>query len=262
MSEKFTAVAINGSPHQGFGNTGQMVAMLRTALASQGCELEEIFLSDLHIEYCTGCAMCLTKGSCWISDDHRALVQKLISADSIILASPVYFFHVTAQMKTFVDRSLGFGHRPLGTWKPGLAVSVSAGCGETSTAQYLGHVMRSFGAYCVGHLTAIAVAPGQFLGKEAVEIRASDLSRDLAAAVAEKRRYPATDRDLDFWRFIGGLAKQNQELMKADHDHWEKLGLYDSFEAYVDQQYSVPTATPETMKQWLKELIRRKRASS
>ncbi len=262
MTGKFTAVAINGSPHQSMGNTGQTVAMLRAALATHGCDLEEIFLSDFHIEYCTGCAMCLMKGNCWISDDHRALVQRLVSADTIILASPVYFFHVTAQMKTFIDRSLGFGHRPLGTWKPGLAVSVSAGSGETATAAYLGHVMRTFGAYCVGHLTAIAVAPGQFLGKEAVEMRAGDLARDLAAAVTEKRRYPASDRDLDFWRFIGGLAKQNQELMKADHEHWEKSGLYNSFESYVGQEYSPPSVTPETMKQWLKELIKRKKASA
>ena len=62
---------------------------------------------------------------------------ELLEAEGIILASPVYFRHVTGQMKTFFDRSLALGHKPRPTWKPGLAISVSAGLGETDTADYL-----------------------------------------------------------------------------------------------------------------------------
>ncbi len=185
MTEPYRVVAINGSPHEGFGNTSQMLAMLGKNLSRAGLELEEIFLSQHQIGFCTGCATCLETGACWVRDDYNSVVRSVLEADAVILASPVYFFNVTAQMKTFLDRSLGYGHRPRQDWKPGLALSVSAGHGETWVADYLGRVMRAFGAFPVGKLTAIAVGPGEFLGREAVEARAADLARDLAQAVKE-----------------------------------------------------------------------------
>jgi multimeric flavodoxin WrbA/putative sterol carrier protein len=238
MTEPYRVVAINGSPHEGFGNTTQMLAMLRQNLSPEGLELEEIFLSRHEIGFCTGCATCLETDSCWVRDDYRAVVEKVLEADAVILASPVYFFNVTAQMKTFLDRSLGYGHRPRRDWKPGLAVSVSAGYGETWVADYLGQVLRAFGAFPVGKLTAIAVGPGEFLGREAVAARAADLAKELARAVKERRRYPPTDQDLGFWHFMSHLIQEHRDFMVADYEHWQELGLFKSFEAYVGQTRS------------------------
>ena len=240
MTEHYRVVAVNGSPHEGFGNTSQMLAMLGENLSREGLELEEIFLSQYQIGFCTGCATCLESGSCWVRDDYNSVVRTVLEADAVILASPVYIFNVTAQMKTFLDRSLGYGHRPRGDWKPGLALSVSAGHGETWAADYLGQVLRLFGAFPVGKFTAIAVGPGEFLGKEAVEARAADLARDLARAVKEGRRYPPTDQDLRYWHFMGNLIQENREFMVADYDHWQELGLFKSFETYVGQTRSEP----------------------
>jgi multimeric flavodoxin WrbA/putative sterol carrier protein len=240
MNDHYQVVAINGSPHEGFGNTSQMLAMLGNNLSREGLALEEIFLSQHQIGFCTGCATCLETGACWVRDDYKSVVRTVMEADAVILASPVYFFNVTAQMKTFLDRSLGYGHRPRGDWKPGLALSVSAGHGETWVADYLGHVMRAFGVFPVGKLTAIAVGPGEFLGREAVESRAADLARDLAQAVKEKRRYPATDQDLVYWQFMSNLIKENRDFMVADYEHWQELGLFKSFETYVGQTRSRP----------------------
>jgi len=136
MFEKPTIVAVNGSPHAGIGNTALMIDRLQPTLAEEGFELEVIDLAGKNVEYCTGCAFCMDKGRCWIDDDHRKILEKLLFADGVILASPVYFLHVTGQMKTSLDRSLAFGHKPRTTWKPGLAISVSAGLGETETANF------------------------------------------------------------------------------------------------------------------------------
>jgi multimeric flavodoxin WrbA/putative sterol carrier protein len=255
MSKPKKAVAINGSPHAGLGNTSQMLAMLREHVEKEGFEFEEIFLSQHKIVYCIGCAVCIEKGSCWIRDDYKSLSRKVLEAHAIILASPVYFFNVTAQMKTFLDRSLTYGHKPRRTWKPGLAVSVSAGSGETSVAEYLKYVMRTYGAFPVGALTAIAVGPGEFVGKEAVETRAADLARDLVKAVEEGRRYPATDLDLRFWQFMGYLVSENREFMKSDYEHWQKMGLYDGFEAYVGQTPAPPSMDPGVREAWIEEMM-------
>jgi multimeric flavodoxin WrbA/putative sterol carrier protein len=243
MTETYQVVAINGSPHEGFGNTSQMLAMLGENLSREGLELEEIFLSQHQIGFCTGCATCLETGGCWVRDDYKSVVRSVLEADAVILASPVYFFNVTAQMKTFLDRSLGYGHRPRRGWKPGLALSVSAGHGETWVADYLGQVLRAFGAFAVGKFTAIAVGPGEFLGREAVEARAADLARDLVQAVKEKRRYPPTDQDLHYWQFMSNLIKENRGFMAADYEHWQEAGLFKNFEAYVGQSRSRPSAT-------------------
>lgn len=255
MTEQYRVVAVNGSPHEGFGNTSQMLAMLGENLSREGLELEEIFLSQYQIGFCTGCATCLETGDCWVRDDYKSVVRPVLEADAVILASPVYIFNITAQMKTFLDRSLGYGHRPRGTWKPGLALSVSAGYGETWAADYLGRVLRFFGAFPVGKFTAIAVGPGEFLGREAVEARAADLARDLAQALKEGRRYPPTDQDLAYWQFMSNLVKDNRDFMAADYEHWQELNLFKSFEAYVGQSRSRPSGIPDVRETFVKHRL-------
>jgi multimeric flavodoxin WrbA len=261
MSTKPIIVALNGSPHAGVGNTALMIEMLRPTLAEKGFDLEVIHLAGKNIEYCTGCAFCMEKGRCWIDDDHQEITTRLLAADGIILASPVYFFNVTGQMKTFLDRSLSFGHKPRSTWKPGLAISVSAGMGETDTANYLAFLLRTFGAFSVGTLTAMATQPGGFLGKEAVEARAVDLARDLARAIRENRRYPATDRDLRFYQFMGSLVKsQKDTAMKDDDKHWQEHGFYDSFEKYIQQTTAAVPFDSSRRNAWIKGMIEEQKA--
>jgi len=256
MSENPTIVAVNGSPHAGVGNTSMMIEMLRGPLAAEGFNLEIINLCEKEIDYCYGCGFCLEKGKCWIEDDHRAIANQLLSADGIILGSPVYVLHVTGQMKTFLDRSLAYGHKPRPTWKPGLAVSVSAGLGETQTAEYLAGVLRVYGAFAVGKLTALAVGPGEFIGRDAVEARAQELAHDLARAIKEKRRRPASDMDLRFYQFMGDLVKRHKDrVMKHDYKHWQENGYYNGFESYIQQTTAKISDNPKARDAWIKELI-------
>lgn len=259
MPERPLVVALNGSPHGGMGNSGQLIEMLRPVLEEQGLELEVMELAGLEIGYCIGCAQCLRGGKCWQQDDHQRVMDRLLAAAAVVLASPVYFGQVTAQMKTFIDRSLGYGHRPRGSWKPGLAISVSAGMGEIQVAEYLGGILKVAGAFPVGRLTAIATSPGAFLGEEAVRARAADLARDLARAVKEKRRYPATENDLLYYLFIGSLVQREKKFFRADYRHWQEKGLFEGFESYVQQRYSAPRHDEAMYRAWLEETIRRQR---
>jgi multimeric flavodoxin WrbA/putative sterol carrier protein len=230
--------------------------MLRNPLANEGFDLQAINLADHEVEYCTGCGFCMEKGKCWIDDDHRGIVSKLLAADGIILACPVYFFNVTAQMKAFIDRSLAYGHKPRPTWKPGLAISVSAGMGESQVVEYLANMLRPFGAFSTGTLTAIATSPGGFLGKEHVEARASDLAGDLVRAIREKRRYPATDMDLRFYQFMGSLVKEHKDtIMKHDYQHWQELGLYEGFENYIQQKSADVPFDSKVRDAWIQNMI-------
>lgn len=256
MTDQRTIVAVNGSPHAGIGNTSMIIEMLRNPLAEHGFDLQNINLTEHEIEFCTGCGFCMEKGNCWIDDDHRGIAKRLLAADGIILASPVYFLNVTAQMKAFIDRSLAYGHKPQTTWKPGLAISVSAGLGETKIAQYLAEMLRPFGAFSVGTLTALATRPGEFVGKENVEARAFDLAADLARAIKEKRLYPATDMDLRYYQFMGNLVEENKDtVMKDDYKRWHEQGLYDGFENYIQQSTAKVVFDSKVRDAWIQRMI-------
>jgi multimeric flavodoxin WrbA/putative sterol carrier protein len=248
-------VVVNGSPKAAGGNTGIMTQMVSSALEAEGIMVEEIFLAEHQLEFCIGCGVCTEKGRCWRSDDHASIIEKVLSADGLILASPVYFGLVTAQMKVFLDRSLAYGHKPRTSWKPGLAISVSAGKGETATADYLAGELRVYGFFSVGTLTAIAVQPGAFLGMDLVEARAADLAKDLARAIKEKRRFPATDRELSFYLFMGDLIRKQKDFMRDDYRHWQESGFYDGFESYVGQTFTHPPYNKEMRKEWIKGII-------
>ena len=259
MDNRLRVVAINGSPHGAVGNTSQMIQMIASALSQESIVVEEINLTDKRIEYCIGCAICLEKDRCWRPDDYAGVAEKLLNADAIILAAPVYFGHVTAQMKTFLDRSLAYGHKPRRTWKPGLAVSVSAGKGETETVNYLARMLGVYGAFSVGTFTTIATGPGSFLGKELVEARAQDLAHDLARAIKEKRRYPATDENLGAYLFMKELVTREKDFMEDDYQYWQTTGLFDGFETFVGQKFTKPNYDSAMRKAWLQEIMQRDR---
>jgi multimeric flavodoxin WrbA/putative sterol carrier protein len=261
MSAQLRVLAINASPHGAIGNTSQMIRMIGEGLSREDIVLEEIFLTDKAIAYCIGCAVCLEKGKCWRKDDHAGITDALFAADGIILASPVYFKHVTAQMKTFIDRSLAFGHKPRGPSKPGLAVTVSSGLADTTTAHYLEDMLRIYGAFSLGALIAIGTSPGGFLGKEAVEARAQDLARDLARAIKEKKRYPVTGDDLYAYLFMRDLVTREKDFMQDDYQYWQNAGILDGFEAYAQQRYTQVAYDPEMRKEWIRGLIREENAA-
>jgi multimeric flavodoxin WrbA len=66
----------------------------------------DIFLKDKEINYCTGCGTCLNgKKRCPQKDDMAEVLEKMIAADVIVMATPVYFYTMAAQMKTLIDRT-------------------------------------------------------------------------------------------------------------------------------------------------------------
>lgn len=96
-------LAVTGSPRKG-GNTETLVAAILRGVTSAGGEVESIRLVDYTIGPCIGCGGCTKTGRCVINDDMQALYGKIDGAQAIIIASPVYFYALSAQTKIFVDR--------------------------------------------------------------------------------------------------------------------------------------------------------------
>ena len=87
---------INGSPRQ-HGNTNILLDKVAEGVRLAGREAETIRLADLAIHPCIGCGHCEAEGVCVIEDDMIALYDKLVSADRVVIGTPVYFYGVTAQ---------------------------------------------------------------------------------------------------------------------------------------------------------------------
>ena len=96
-------LGLNGSPRRG-GNTDIILAELMRGAISQGAETETIILSNLKIAPCTHCDGCLKTGECIINDDMQMVYKEMESADRIVIASPLHFMSLTAQMKLAIDR--------------------------------------------------------------------------------------------------------------------------------------------------------------
>lgn len=95
------------SPRRNGNTTGLLLEAMKTAKA-EGHNTELLYLSDLEITPCQGCGACSVKGICVIKDDISKLQEKLIQADRLILAAPIYFMGVNAQTKIFIDRMQPF----------------------------------------------------------------------------------------------------------------------------------------------------------
>jgi len=96
-------LSILGSPRKG-GNSETLVSAIAAGAAGAGAATELIRLSKLKIHPCIACGGCEKTGRCVIDDDMQQLYSQIDSADRIVIASPIYFYGVTAQTKAFIDR--------------------------------------------------------------------------------------------------------------------------------------------------------------
>jgi multimeric flavodoxin WrbA len=98
-------VVLSASPRRG-GNSDLLCDQFVAGVREAGNQAEKIFLKDKKINYCTGCGTCLEKKkNCPQKDDMAGVLEKLITAEVIVMATPVYFYTMCAQMKTLIDRT-------------------------------------------------------------------------------------------------------------------------------------------------------------
>lgn len=101
-------VAFNCSPRMKSSNTDRIIGPLLEGARQAGAEVEELYARKLKIAPCTGCFNCWLKtpGTCSQKDDAEAAARKMLSADVVILATPVYFFNMTSYMKNLMERAI------------------------------------------------------------------------------------------------------------------------------------------------------------
>lgn len=96
-------LGIMGSPRKR-GNTDLLLDEALRGARSGGAEVEKIVVDDLNIAPCREYYGCFKDGKCVIKDDMEGIYPRLLEADIVILASPIFFYGLSAQVKALVDR--------------------------------------------------------------------------------------------------------------------------------------------------------------
>lgn len=103
MSKKI--LILSGSPRKG-GNSDLLCDEFMRGAAESGNDVEKIRIAEKNIGYCKACYACKKDGICAVKDDMAEILEKMHSAEVIVLASPVYFYSIDAQLKAVIDRTV------------------------------------------------------------------------------------------------------------------------------------------------------------
>ncbi len=103
MSKK--VLILSGSPRKN-GNSDILCDQFLKGASDAGHRVEKIYVQDLKIGACRACYACRNTKVCIQKDDMTKLLEKIIDADVIVLATPVYFYSMCGQMKIMIDRAL------------------------------------------------------------------------------------------------------------------------------------------------------------
>ena len=87
------------------GNSDTLCDQFLKGAREAGHDVEKIFINDKQINYCRGCGVCNKTHRCVQKDDMAEILDKMIKADVIVLATPVYFYTMNGQLKTLIDRT-------------------------------------------------------------------------------------------------------------------------------------------------------------
>ena len=95
---------ISSSPRKG-GNSETLAAAFAKGAREAGHQVETVYLREKQVGFCKGCLACLKLGHCVIQDDAVEIAAKMHDANVLVFATPVYYYCVSGQLKTMLDRA-------------------------------------------------------------------------------------------------------------------------------------------------------------
>jgi multimeric flavodoxin WrbA len=132
-------IAVYGSPRRR-GNTATLLKHSVKGAIEAGAEVQEIILRDQKMSPCLEIYGCKKDGQCAIKDDYQPVIEQILAAKGLMLASPIFFYSVSAHTKILMDRCQSLWVKkywldkvPFDQWKPkrkGLFISVGATKGK------------------------------------------------------------------------------------------------------------------------------------
>lgn len=221
---------IVGSPHR--GKTFHILsAFEKKATALEAMKFEYIHLAKSELALCKSCNLCFTtgEGSCPSRDDALKIFKKMLTADAIVFAAPVFSLQVPAVMKNLLDRLAFVFHRPALFGKTAMVVTTQGIYGDKQVHRYLSTVAHMWGCNIV---KGIAVTP-PFTEPTPEETAALDKAINSGARrfvrALSRNQYPVPPlMELMMFRFRRGFSRYTAHIFPADSRYFEQQGWLDS----------------------------------
>ncbi len=216
-------VSVLGSPRGKAGNTAALLRIVLEGAESLGAQTEIIVIRGREVRPCKACNTCHKKGLCPQKDGFNAIKEKALEADGIVLASPNYIFHVSAQLKAFLDRCCGLLHCMAFEGKYAASVVTSGGGEEKPIADYLNYFLARMGAVPVG---AVWATMGKIQGQdfpEDIRKKAFALGKKLVKAWENKEKPPGFEKDAArFRKRMKSLMLWRKNEWPYEYEYWKK----------------------------------------
>jgi multimeric flavodoxin WrbA len=198
---KPTVLVVLGSPRKR-GNSALLAAQMASGAERAGAAIRTVFLHGLHLQPCRGCWQCQRAGStgCAIPDDMQPVYRQMVAAEAWVIASPVYWFTVSAQTKLWMDRCLAlpaYGPEPFAGKRIAIALTYGGqdpfDSGAVNALRTFQDAYRYTGSTLVGMVYGSAMEAGAIRKDRALMKAAQDLGKKLVAGIApselDGRRY-------------------------------------------------------------------------
>ncbi len=237
---------LNGSPRKG-GNTEKaldlLINTLRMNFEDRGInpEVEFVRIAEKDIHTCRGCRVCFDMGedACPLKDDLLDLHAKILSADCVILSSPVYVNDVSGTVKNLIDRLAFVCHRPQYWTTPFYLLATTGGTPFKHTLRTLQTAVISWGAPLIG---SSGYVTGARSSREEIEVRHGKRLRTAAGRIAKYLTgHDTTDPSfLALLVFAVQQTSWKRELDKEGYDsadgrYWTGRGLLDRKTTYFTE---------------------------
>ncbi len=183
-------LAISCSPRKS-GNTVTLLNQALVGAKADGADTELFTVAGKNIEPCLACRTCGKDGICAQKDDMQLLYDKILEADGIIFGTPVYFYTVTAQCKSIMDRTIALNHpdRNMAN-KVGGIVVVAGSQGNITAVKDLYFYFVSRQMLAANFISAYAGAEGEVEKLEKCMQATYNLGRVMTALVKMNFKYP------------------------------------------------------------------------
>jgi len=188
MGDTTDILVLLGSPRKN-GNSAILAGQIIKGAESAGASVETILLHGMNIAPCQSCYACQKKDSkgCAIEDDMQSVFQKLIKNDTWVIASPVYWFNMSAQTKLFMDRCFALSAYKKNAFA-GKRIAVAMSYGDTdpftsgcvNALRTFQDAFRYVGAKIIGMVYGSALEAGEIKSNKALMQQAEKLGKKLA----------------------------------------------------------------------------------
>ena len=211
---------ISSSPHREKSSTFLLASEILRGAKDQGAVCEALHLDNYKVFFCKHCEACHKNIlRCSLKDDVNTILQKILNADGLILASPNYINQVTALMKALFDRSAHFIHckRLLDKYAAGV---VTSGSGQNKEVlDYIEFYVHTCGAQYSGGVSSLQ----QFATDKKEE--AFRLGRKLALDIKEKKEYLGQLQTIEQGKqYFARIIKLRKDDWPEEYKYWAQKG--------------------------------------